>query len=153
MIDALNWALAMTYAWLKAGHLIFVIFWIAGLFMLPRFYVYHQEAAAGSDEEKRWIERERKLRQIILTPAIGLVWLFGLSLAYVTSAWTQGWFQGKLVLVLALSAYQGWMNGYGKRLAAGGPRIDARTLRLMNEIPGIAVIFIVTLVVVGRAYS
>ena len=153
MIDGLNWALAMTYVWLKAGHIIFVIFWIAGLFMLPRFYVYHQEAQAGSDEEKRWIERERRLRTIILTPAIGLVWLFGLALAYVTSAWTQGWFQGKLVLVLALSAYQGWMIGYGKRLAAGGPRIDGRTLRMMNEIPGIAAIFIVALVVVGRAYS
>lgn len=153
MIDALNWALAMTYVWLKAGHIIFVIFWIAGLFMLPRFYVYHQEAPPGSDEEKRWIERERRLRTIILTPAIGLVWLFGLALAYVTDAWTQGWFQGKVVLVLALSAYQGWMIGYGKRLAAAGPRIDNRTLRMMNEIPGIAAILIVALVVVGRAYS
>jgi putative membrane protein len=153
MIDALNWALAMTYVWLKAGHIIFVIFWIAGLFMLPRFYVYHQEASEGSDEEKRWIERERKLRQIILIPSIALVWLFGLGLAYVTSAWTQGWFQGKLILVLALSAYHGWMVGYGKRLATGGPRIAAPTLRMMNEIPGIAVIFIVTLVVVGRAWS
>jgi protoporphyrinogen IX oxidase len=153
MIDALNWALAMTYVWLKAGHIIFVIFWIAGLFMLPRFYVYHQEAPEGSDEEQRWIERERKLRTIILIPAIGFVWLFGLALAYVTDAWTQGWFQGKVVLVLALSAYQGWMVRYGKRLAAGGPRIDNRTLRMMNEIPGIAVIFIVALVVVGRAFS
>ena len=153
MIDGLNWALIMTYAWLKAGHIIFVIFWVAGLFMLPRFYVYHQEAPPGSDEETRWIERERKLRNVILTPAMVLVWLFGLSLAYVTGAWTQGWFQGKLVLVLGLSAYHGWMVGYGRRLAKGGRRIDGRTLRMMNEIPGIAVIFIVTLVVVGRAYG
>jgi putative membrane protein len=57
------------------------------------------------------------------------------------------------VLVLALSGFHGWMAGYGRRLAAGGPRLDGRTLRLMNEIPGIAVIFIVALVVVGRAYS
>jgi putative membrane protein len=60
--------LIVTYAWLKAGHIIFVIFWIAGLFMLPRYYVYHQESAPGSDEEKRWIEREKKLRTIIITP-------------------------------------------------------------------------------------
>ena len=73
----------MLYAWLKAGHLIFVIFWVAGLFMLPRFYVYHQEAAPGSDEEKRWIERETKLRTIIITPAMILVWMFGLLLAYI----------------------------------------------------------------------
>ena len=50
--------------------LIFVIFWIAGLFMLPRYYIYHQESAPGSDEERRWIDRERKLRSIILTPAM-----------------------------------------------------------------------------------
>ena len=57
------------------------------------------------------------------------------------------------MLVFALSGFHGWMVGYGKRLAAGGPRMDGLTLRLMNEIPGIAVIFIVALVVVGRAYS
>ena len=77
-------ALTVTYLWIKAAHIIFVIFWIAGLFMLPRFYVYHQEALPGSDEEKKWIERERKLRTIIITPAMGMVWLLGLSLAYVT---------------------------------------------------------------------
>ena len=58
----LGTALTLTYAWIKAAHVIFVIFWIAGLFMLQRYYVYHQEAAAGSAEEKRWIERERKLQ-------------------------------------------------------------------------------------------
>ena len=103
MIDALATALSLTYAWLKAGHIIFVIFWIAGLFMLPRFYVYHQESAPGSAEEKSWIERERKLRQIIITPAMILVWIFGLALAWTTQAWTMGWFQAKFVLVLALS--------------------------------------------------
>lgn len=152
MIDGLNWVLAMTYAWLKAGHIIFVIFWVAGLFMLPRYYVYHQESAPGSDEEKRWIERERKLRTIIITPAMILVWLLGLSLAYHISAWTEGWFIAKVTLVIALSAYHGWMVSYGKRLAAGGPRVSDRALRMMNEIPGIAVVLIVVLVVVGRAY-
>ena len=48
-------ALSLTYQWIKAGHVIFVIFWIAGMFMLPRYYVYHQEAAPGSAEEQRWI--------------------------------------------------------------------------------------------------
>jgi len=51
--------LILLYAWLKAGHLIFAIFWVAGLFMLPRYYVYHQESPPGSDEEKRWIAREK----------------------------------------------------------------------------------------------
>jgi putative membrane protein len=140
--------LNVTYAWLKAGHLIFVIFWVAGLFMLPRFYVYHQESAPGSEEEKRWVERERKLRSIIITPSMILVWVLGLSLAYVTDAWHQGWFIAKLALVVALSGYHGWMVSYGKRLATGGPRVSGRSLRMMNEIPGIAVMLIVVLVIV-----
>ena len=141
-------ALTLTYAWLKAGHVIFVIFWVAGLFMLPRFYVYHQEAAPGSDEEQRWIERERKLRNIIITPAMALVWVLGLSLAYVTEAWQQGWFIAKFALVFLLSGYHGWMVGYGKKLAAGQRPVSGRALRLMNEIPGIFVVLIVVLVIV-----
>ena len=148
MIDALLSALNLTYAWLKAGHIIFVIFWVAGMFMLPRFYIYHQEAAPGSDEEKRWIDRERKLRTIIITPSMILVWAFGLSLLVVTQAWTMGWFQLKFALVLALSGYHGWMVGYGRKLARGERPVSGRSLRLMNEIPGLAVVLIVILVVV-----
>jgi len=141
-------ALTLTYAWLKAGHIIFVIFWIAGMLMLPRFYVYHQEAPVGSDEEKRWIERERKLRDIIIMPSMILVWVLGLSLAWITSAWTQGWFLAKFAIVFALSGYHGWMIGYGKKLARGERPVSGKALRMMNEIPGIAVVLIVVLVVV-----
>lgn len=148
MIHDLGWVLTVIYAWLKAGHLIFVIFWVAGLFMLPRFYVYHQESTPGSEEEKRWVEREKKLRSIIITPSMVLVWIFGLSLAYVTNAWMQGWFMAKFALVFALSGYHGWMVGYGKKLAAGQRPVSGRSLRMMNEIPGIAVILIVVLVIV-----
>ena len=73
--------LSMIYLWLKAGHVIFVIFWMAGLFMLPRFFVYHQESEPGSPEEARWIDREAKLRKIILTPALILVWILGIAVA------------------------------------------------------------------------
>jgi putative membrane protein len=148
VIDDLGTALSLTYAWIKAGHVIFVIFWIAGLFMLPRFYVYHQEAAPGSAEEARWIERERKLRRIIITPAMILVWLFGLSLAWITGAWQQGWFVAKFVLVLALSGYHGWMVGYGRKLARGERTASGKALRMMNEVPGLAVVLIVVLVIV-----
>jgi len=148
VIHDLGWVLTVIYAWLKAGHLIFVIFWVAGLFMLPRFYVYHQESTPGSEEEKRWIEREKKLRSIIITPSMVLVWIFGLSLAYVTDAWMQGWFMAKFAIVIALSGYHGWMVGYGKKLAAGQRPVSGRSLRMMNEIPGIAVILIVVLVIV-----
>jgi putative membrane protein len=148
VIGELGAALTLIYAWLKAGHVIFVIFWIAGLFMLPRFYVYHQESAPGSDEEARWIERERRLRNIIITPAMILVWLLGLALAWVTGAWDESWFHAKFALVFALSGYHGWMIGYGRKLASGARPVSSRALRLMNEIPGIAVVLIVVLVIV-----
>ncbi|HEX8620443.1 MAG TPA: CopD family protein [Allosphingosinicella sp.] len=147
-MDDIGTALSLTYAWIKAGHVIFVIFWIAGLFMLPRFYVYHQEAAPGSAEEARWIERERKLRRIIITPAMLLVWVFGLSLAWINEAWVLGWFQAKFVLVVALSAYHGWMVGYGRKLARGERPLSGKALRMMNEVPGLAVVLIVVLVIV-----
>ena len=79
MIDELGAALTLTYAWLKAGHVIFVIFWIAGLFMLPRFYVYHQEAPPGSDEENEVDRARAQAAQIIITPAMILVWVLGLA--------------------------------------------------------------------------
>lgn len=138
----------MSYAWIKAAHVIFVIFWIAGLFMLPRYYVYHQESPAGSPEEKKWLERERKLRNIIITPAMILVWVLGLTLAFIVDAWSQGWFYAKLAIVLALSGYHGWMIGYGKKLAKGQRPASGKTLRIMNEVPGIATAIIVILVIV-----
>jgi putative membrane protein len=141
-------ALTLTYAWIKAGHVIFVIFWIAALFMLPRFYVYHQEAAPGSEEERRWIDRERKLRSIIMTPAMIVVWVLGLSLAWIIGAWSQGWFHAKFALVLLLSGYHGYMIGYGKKLARGERPASGKALRIMNEIPGIAAVLIVVLVIV-----
>lgn len=144
----LQTALTLTYAWIKAAHLIFVIFWVAGLFMLPRFYVYHQEAVPGSDEEARWIERERKLRTIIITPSMILVWLLGLTLVYITGAWTMGWFHAKLALVVGLSGYHGYMVGYGRKLAAGQRPMSGRSLRMMNEIPGVVTAIIVILVIV-----
>lgn len=144
----LGTALQLTYAWIKAAHVIFVIFWIAGLFMLPRFYVYHQEAASGSPEEARWIEREAKLRNIILTPALVLVWVLGLVLASITGAFTEGWFHAKLLLVILLSGYHGYMIGYGRKLAAGQRQASGKALRIMNEVPGLVTVLIVILVIV-----
>ncbi len=138
----------MTYLWLKAGHIIFVVFWMAGLFMLPRFFVYHQEAAPGSSENARWIERETKLFKIILWPSMIVVWLLGLALAITTGAFSQSWFQAKLALVLALSGYQIWLAGYAAALARGERRLEGKRLRLLNEIPGVAAALIVILVVV-----
>lgn len=138
----------MVYLWLKAGHVIFVIFWLAGLFMLPRFFVYHQEADAGSPEEARWVDREQKLLKIILLPSIIVVWLLGLALAGSIGAFSQGWFHAKLLLVLLLSGYHGYLAGYARKLARGERPLAGKKLRLLNEVPGVAAAIIVVLVVV-----
>jgi putative membrane protein len=140
--------LAMVYFWLKAGHIIFVIFWMAGLFMLPRLFVYHQETDPGSPENERWIDRERKLLSIILAPSIVVVWVLGIALAVSLEAWGEGWLHAKLALVLGLSAYHGYLAGYARKLAAGQRVLSGKALRMLNEVPGVAVALIVILVVV-----
>jgi putative membrane protein len=140
--------LTMTYLWLKAGHVIFVIFWMAGLFMLPRFFVYHQETAPDSAENAAWIHREQKLLKIIMWPSLAVVWVFGLTLAMTTGVFGQGWFHAKLAMVLVLTAYHVWLAGYAGSLARGERKLAGRQLRMLNEIPGIAAALIVVLVIV-----
>jgi protoporphyrinogen IX oxidase len=140
--------LGAAYPWVKAGHVTFVIFWMAGLFLLPRFYVYHHATTPGSAEDRAWIEREDRARTIILMPAMLVVWALGLMLAIHLGAFHQGWFIAKFGLVVALTGYQGWMTAYGRKLAQGMRPLENRTLRIMNEIPGIAAALIVVLVIV-----
>ena len=146
--------LGAAYDWVKAAHIIFVIFWMAGLFMLPRYLVYHQEALAAGriDEAAEWVEREGKIRHIILTPALIVTWVLGLSLALNLGLADEvpglGWLHAKLALVLLLSGYHGWMVGYAKKLAAGKPTLTGRHLRMLNEVPALAVSLIVILVIV-----
>lgn len=139
--------LSVLYIWLKSAHIIFVIFWMAGLFMLPRFFVYHQESAVGSEEATKWVDRESKLIKIILNPAIIIVWVVGLLLAWNIGAMAEGWFHAKLLFVFGLSGYHGWIVGYAKKLARGERKLTGKQLRLLNEVPGIAAAIIVILVV------
>lgn len=140
--------LGVTMLWVKAAHVIFVIFLMAGLFMMPRFFVYHHQCPVGSDEDRKWIEREDRLRRIILNPSIVLVWVLGLMLAFNGGYWHEGWFHGKLLLVLLLSGYHGWLIGYFKKLRRGERPLSEKRLRMLNEVPGIAAAIIVILVIV-----
>jgi len=144
--------LGSAYLWVKAAHLIFVIFWIAGLLMLPRYYVYHRAVASGAPEDALWIERERRLRKVIITPAMIIVWVLGLLLAANIGLFDGqaglGWLHAKLAIVILLSGYHGWMIGYGKKLARGERPSSDRTLRIMNEVPTLATAIIVILVIV-----
>ena len=144
--------LGTAYLWVKAAHVIFVIFWMAGLFALPRFLVYHQEAAPGSPEAALWVEREAKLKRIILTPSMILSWLFGLALAANLGLFEGqpglGWLHAKLTFVLLLSAYHGWALSYARRLANGLPLLTGRQLRLINEVPALLIALTVVMVIV-----
>lgn len=140
--------LASAYLWMKAAHILFAIFLMSGLFMMPRFFIYHQEAPVGSEEDRKWIERERRLKVIILNPSLVVLWIVGLALMVTTQAWTMGWFHLKLLLVLALSGYHGWVVGYAKKLARGERPTKDKTLRILNEVPGMIAVAVVILAVV-----
>jgi len=144
--------LGSAYLWVKAAHIIFVIFWMAGLFLFPRYLIHHQDALSRPEESAQWVDREAKLRAMILTPSMGLVWLLGLALAANIGLFDGiphlGWLHAKLLLVVLLSGYHGWMVGYSKRLAKGEAKLSSRTLRMLNELPALAVVAIVVLVVV-----
>jgi putative membrane protein len=134
--------------WIKAFHVISVIAWMAGMLYLPRLFVYHVEAAKGSDSSERFKVMEKKLLRRIINPAMIAVWLSGPLLAWLTGAYMQGWLQTKFVLVLALSALHGFFATTVKRFGRDANTHSARFYRILNEVPAVLMIFIVTLVVV-----
>ena len=138
--------LGSAYPWVKAAHVIFVIFWMAGLFMLPRFLVYWSPVAPGSPEATLWAERCVRLRRIILTPGSVMVWVLGLSLG--SDLGWPFWLIAKLVIVTGLTGYHGWAVGVSRKMAAGARPVSERSLRLANEIPSLATIAIVLLVII-----
>jgi putative membrane protein len=138
----------IAYPWVLAAHVIFVIFLMASLFMIPRFFVYHQQAEPGSAEDRLWVERETRIKRIIMNPSIVLVWVLGLMLALNIGAFSEGWFHAKLALVLILSGYHGWCVSYAKKLARGLRPLPEKTLRMLNEVPALIVTLVIILVIV-----
>ena len=134
------------YLFLKSGHVIFMVFWLAGLFMLPRQCIYMLDHAPGSAGEAKWAERMAKLRKIILTPSMIIVWVLGLSMAYGGGWFASGWLHAKLTLVLAMTGYHGWLVGQTKKMARGERPLSEKTLRMIGEVPGVLLILIVLLV-------
>ncbi len=136
------------YPWVKAAHVIFVIFWMAGLFMLPRYLAYQSATAPGSAEDRLWVERVGRLKRIILTPGLIVTWVLGLMLATSYGLTHAYWLHAKILMVLLLSGYHGWGAATARKMAAGARPYSEKTLRLLNEVPSVFVIVIVILVVV-----
>lgn len=138
--------LSAIYLFLKAGHVIFMVFWLAGLFMLPRQCIYMLDHAPGSPGEAKWAERMGKLRKIILTPSLIIVWVLGLSLAYAGGWLSDGWLHAKLTLVLALTGFHGWLVAQTKKMARGARPLTEKQLRMIGEVPGLILVLVVVLV-------
>jgi len=134
--------------WIKALHIIAVIAWMAGMLYLPRLFVYHCEAPAGSPQSEMLKVMERRLLRIIVDPAMVATWVFGLTLALLTGAFHEHWFQLKFLLVLVMSGLHGMFAATVKRFARDANTKPQRFYRIMNEVPMLLVIAIVILVIV-----
>jgi protoporphyrinogen IX oxidase len=136
------------YLWLKAFHIISVVAWMAGLLYLPRLFVYHAMAKAGSGQAETFKVMELRLYRFIMTPAMIATWVFGVALAVQGGWFTAGWFHTKLALVIALSGLHGFLGSSRRRLAAGTDTRSPKFYRIVNEIPTVLLILIVVLAVV-----
>lgn len=134
--------------WVKAGHIVAIIAWMAALLYLPRLMVYHADAARGSELSETLKVMERRLLRFIATPAMLASWFFGLWLVRLVDAWWQPWFIAKLVLVLALTAYHGAAARSVRSFSEDGNTRSARFYRIANEVPTLILIAIVVLAVV-----
>jgi putative membrane protein len=134
--------------WIKALHIIAVIAWMAGMLYLPRLFVYHCEAPAGSPQSEMLKVMERRLLRVIVNPAMIAVWILGLTLAYVTGAYADTWLQLKFVLVIALSGLHGFFAATVKRFARDANTRPQSFYRIINEVPMLLIIGIVILAVV-----
>lgn len=142
--------LAAAYPWVKSAHILAVIAWMAGLLYLPRLFVYHAAAPVGSNRSKTFKVMERRLQHGIMAPAMVAVLVLGSLLAATPGVvdWHKGWIWTKLALVAALVAYDHALGRWRRAFAADRNRRSPRFFRVINELPSLALIAIVVLVVV-----
>ena len=132
--------------WIKAFHIIFVVSWFAGLFYLPRLFVYHSQAADAVSNE-RFKVMERKLYRGIMLPAMVLTVVSGLWLVF-RYGFNGGWLHAKMALVALLIAYHFWLQKLARDFARDANRRSHVFYRWVNEIPAVLLVAIVILVVV-----
>jgi len=134
--------------WVKALHIIAVVAWMAGMFYLPRLFVYHAMSEPGSQQSETFKVMELRLLRIIMNPASIVVWITGPYLAWAWGMYHDGWFIAKVILVIALTTLHHLLARWRKEFAADKNRHDAKFYRYVNEIPTLLLIGIVVLVVV-----
>ena len=146
MIDFLAWA----YPWTKSLHVISVIAWMAGLFYLPRLFVYHAETVGQEGETAELFQTmERRLLRAIMNPAMIATWVFGLALVFTPGIvdWGAVWPWAKAASVLAMTWFHHWLGRRRKDFVAQANTRTGRTYRMMNEVPTLLLIVIVISVI------
>jgi protoporphyrinogen IX oxidase len=136
------------YDWVKAVHVIAVIAWMAGLLYLPRLFIYHCEAPIGSAQSATFKVMERRLLNVIMLPAMIVTWVLGLWLAWQAGWFKAGWFHGKLLAVVALTACHMKFAASVRQFEADANQVTQRQWRMWNEVPTVLMVVIVILVIV-----
>ncbi|HCS22408.1 MAG TPA: protoporphyrinogen oxidase HemJ [Alphaproteobacteria bacterium] len=142
--------IATHYLWFKALHLMALISWMAGIFYLPRLYVYHAEAEKGSELSETFKIMERKLLKVIMNPAMIATWVLGLLMLHANPEIMtgQGWMHAKLTLVLCMSGFHGYLAYTRKVFLRDENKKSHKFYRKINEIPTFLMMAIVILAVV-----
>lgn len=147
----MNEFLTSAYPWIKAFHVISVIAWMAGLFYLPRLFVYHvEEIEAGSVTDLLFQQMERKLLWVIMSPAMVAAWVFGLALVFTPGviSWAEVWPWTKAAAVLGMTWFHHWLGQRRKEFVVGTNQLTGRRYRMMNEVPTVFLVVIVLSVIV-----
>jgi len=147
--------LADWYLWTKALHVVSVISWMAGLFYLPRLYVYHVEGlkkrgvVAGSEMDQLFQHQERLLLRAIMNPAMIATWVFGLALVLTPGivVWSEVWVWVKAISVVAMTVFHMWLAARRKAFLEGENLLSGREYRMMNEVPTVFMLLIVFAVI------
>ena len=136
------------YSYIKAFHIIAMVAWMAGLFYLPRLYVYHADAAPGSEASETFKVMEARLLRVIMNPAMIATWVLGLTLMFSFIDWrSAGWLHAKLLFVVLMSGFHGALSKWRKDFAADANSRSVRFYRIANEVPTLLLIIIVILAV------
>lgn len=144
--------LATAYPWTKSLHVMAVIAWMAGLFYLPRLYVYHvEQAKAGGEVDQVFAVMETRLLRVIMNPSMILAWAAGLALVMTPQAGVyadEPWVWTKSASVLAMTWFHMWLAARRKDFVAGRNTLTGRQYRMMNEVPTLLMVVIVLSVIV-----
>ena len=143
-------ALAPWYLWTKSAHLISVFAWMAGLFYLPRLFVYHCRVPAGSTQSELFKTMERRLLRAIMNPAMIAAWTFGVLLVLTPGIvdWKAGWWHGKMLGIVVMTLFHHDLAYARKKFARDGNTRSERGWRIANEVPTLALVLIVVMVIV-----